>query len=407
MLLVVLSFLSMSAAKNVTFSNTAPRLDATGSIINAHDGTTRRYGGVGSPFYYHSIGYPHCNETGAINGCNNCIFSRANSIDVWSSLDLSSGSWKKESTVYPNHKAALPSCTYFRSQTVYNAATQQYVLWANAVGCETSTCPNGRCGEYVVATAPAPEGPFAFHSMATPTAPSPTHSLGDFALFVDGDGSGWGAFTYLLKGAGPREVWVISLTPDFTGFGTESTGALPGQRLVEAPAMFKRNSTYYVLLGGCTCMGLYGGGVGVVTAPHPLGPWSNVTGSLDPGCDMWRQPSCFTMGPGAICNPVTQAQQNFVVEVPLADGSSALVWTGKSMRHSSSASAPSPLRRILPLTPHAPPPLPNPPKTVGDRWQQSPNKMYDEQPQTWLPLSFDGDTILPLQWVDNFTLDIV
>ena len=64
-----------------------------------------------------------------------------------------------------------------------------------------------------------------------------------------------------------------------------------------------------------------------------------------------------------------QAQQNFVIEVPLVDGSTALVWT-------------------------------------GDRWQQSPDGTYQQQPQTWLPLTFEGDAIRPLQWVDSFTLDI-
>ena len=76
------------------------------------------------------------------------------------------------------------------------------------------------------------------------------------------------------------------------------------------------------------------------------------------------------MGPGNICNPVSQAQQNFVIEVPLANGSSAWVWT-------------------------------------GDRWQQSPDGTYAEQPQTWLPLYFDdAGGIIPLQWVDEFTLDV-
>lgn len=84
---------------------------------------------------------------------------------------------------------------------------------------------------------------------------------------------------------------------------------------------------------------------------------------------MWKQHTCFEMGPGAVCNPVTQAQQNYVITVPLANGSSAYIWT-------------------------------------GDKWQQSPNGMYDEQPQTWLPLEFDGDTLLPLKYVDTFTLDV-
>lgn len=144
-------------------------------------------------------------------------------------------------------------------------------------------------------------------------------------------------------------------------------------------------------------VGLYGGGVAVLTALNPMGPWTNLTALLDPGCPMEEQrcgrklgatvvspdlvpfPSpprspacstCFQMGPGNICNPVSQAQQNFVIEVPLANGSSAWVWT-------------------------------------GDRWQQSPDGTYAEQPQTWLPLYFDeAGGILPLQWVDEFTLDV-
>ena len=313
------------------------------------------------------MGYPHCNETGEVNGCNGCIFGRANTLDVWSSPDLSSGSWARVSTVYPSAAAGLPTCTYFRSQAVFNPATKKYVLWANAVGCAAATCPGGACGDYVVATADAPGGPFTFAAMATPANFS---SLGDFALLVDDDGAAYAVATHLLHGAGPRDMVVFALNGDFTGFSGVRTGVLPGQKLVEAPAFFKRGATYFILLGGCTCMGLYGGGVGVLTAPHPLGPWTNVTGSLDGGCNMWEQSTCFQMGPGQVCNPITQAQQNFVIEVPLAGGGAAWVWT-------------------------------------GDRWQQSPNKMFDEQPQTWLPLQFDANGgVLPLQWVDSFTLDV-
>ena len=147
--------------------------------------------------------------------------------------------------------------------------------------------------------------------------------------------------------------------------------------------MFKRGSTYFALLGGCTCMGtatstsfwptfeghlspvpphtrficatpvtmltgcaslpatiwcdrfgvpgLYGGGVAALTAKHPLGPWTTMTTTLDPGCPMAKQTSCFEVGPpdsNATCAPVTQAQQNYVIEVPLVNGSSAWVWTG-------------------------------------------------------------------------------
>lgn len=372
LILFALLCVSRVAAHLVSFSNVHPRTDVKGSIINAHDGTTRQYGGPGSPFYYHAIGYPACNETGNINGCNDCIFAGGNTIDIWMNSDLKSGSWVKTATVYPG-SAGLPNCTYFRSQVVFSPLTKRYVLWVNAVECVESSCPGGVCGQYSVATASAPGGPFVFINMATPPPPV-TDSLGDHALFVDErDGGGYIVVTHLVAGAGPRDMIVFALTPDFLHFSpdpTETSGVLPGQKLVEAPSFFKRESTYYILLGGCTCMGLYGGGVAALTSTRgPLGPWTNVSSTLDPGCPMHEQDTCFEMGPGAICNPATQAQQNFVIQVPLADGTTAMIWT-------------------------------------GDRWQQSPDGMFDKQPQTWLPLNFDGDAILPLKYVDSFTLDV-
>ena len=124
---------TLCACRQVVFDNTKPRLDSTGSILKAHDGTTQRFAaaavatpldGVGGGsssnlFYYHAMGYPACNETGRINGCNydpvygkgakTCIYGHNNSLLVYSSPDLSSGSWKLEDTVYPGHSVSVES----------------------------------------------------------------------------------------------------------------------------------------------------------------------------------------------------------------------------------------------------------------------------------------------------------
>ena len=131
--------------KLVTFDNTKPRLDSSGGVLKAHDGTTQRFGSTTGPYYYHAVGYPACNETGRINGCNTdptygkghktCIYGHNNSLLVYSSPDLSSGSWKLQETVYPGASGGFPQCTYFRSQAVYNPKTKKYVLWANVAGC--------------------------------------------------------------------------------------------------------------------------------------------------------------------------------------------------------------------------------------------------------------------------------
>jgi hypothetical protein len=382
---VVVMLAGTATGRLVTFDNTKPRLDVHGDIINAHDGTTQRFGGQGatgnsslSPFYYHAMGYPACPEPGQIHGCPSgpCgLYNHNNSVAVWSSPDLSSGSWELLETVFPSATSGFPACTYFRSQSVYNQRTRQYVLWVNVAGCAAGVVSKA----YATATAPAPGGPFTFQGFVQP-APStlgPINNMsgiGDFALFVDDDGAAYNILTHGIDGPGHRDMYLFALSDDYLSF--EGPGGallpstlLPGQHLVEAPALFKRGQTYYALLGGCTCMGLHGGGVNLLTALHPLGPWTNMTASLDPGCPMFKQSTCFEVGPGAACNPVTQAQQNYVITVPLASGGNAYVWT-------------------------------------GDKWQQSPNGMYDQQPQTWVLLEFDGDTLLPLRYADTFTLDV-
>ena len=94
-------------------------------------------------------------------------------------------------------------------------------------------------------------------------------------------GQGYIILTHGIAGAGHRDMYIFRLTPDFLKFDSAtSTGPLPGPNLVEAPAFFKRRGTYYALLGGCSCMGLYGGGVAVLTAKHPLGPCESCSTTL-------------------------------------------------------------------------------------------------------------------------------
>jgi hypothetical protein len=206
------------------------------------------------------MGYPHCNETGAVNGCNKCIYGHNNSMAVYSSPDLSSGSWELTDAVYPGGDGGWPTCTYFRTQAVYNAKTKLYVLWANVAGCIKSTCPNGTQAAYAMGTSSQPGGPFKFVGMDQPTAaslPPKAGFIGDEALLVDDDGQAYIILTHGIAGAGHRDMFIFRLSPDFLKFESDtSTGPLPGPHLVESPALFKRGDIYYALLGGCSCMGL-------------------------------------------------------------------------------------------------------------------------------------------------------
>lgn len=386
--LISVSALALAAsptlAKLVTFDNTRPRLDASGAILNAHDGTIRRYAS-GGPFFYHAMSYGLCNETGNVSGCNPCIYGLVvpNAAFAWMSSDLSSGSWTRGEEVFgPGSGVTCP--TMFRSQAVYNAATNLYVVWANCFSMDNATCPAGfphnRTGSscYLTATAPSPGGPFTYRGAVVPDASllsnaSSAGFAGDFAMLADADGAGYVIFTH----GGPphvqaRQQYVFRLTDDYLNFTADYSDALPGPVYVEAPAIFRRGDVYYALKGGCSCAGLYGAGVAVLTAPHPLGPWALRSSALDPGCPLDAMKQCVPaqVGPGEVCDPISQAQQNAVVEVPLVGGGRQYVWT-------------------------------------GDQWQQSPDGRLGHDPQVWLPLQFEANgDIAPLSWVDRFTLDI-
>jgi hypothetical protein len=86
-------------------------------------------------------------------------------------------------------------------------------------------------------------------------------------------------------------MYVFPLTADFLHFQDVPGVLLPGPKLVEAPAFFRQGAAYTVLLGGCTCMGLWGGGVAALTAPHPLAQCRLVLNALawmDAPISGWR-----------------------------------------------------------------------------------------------------------------------
>ena len=90
----------------VTLSNTEPRLDTNGDIINAHDGVVQQWESNGK-FYWYSIGYSLCTEPSGQNGCadagvnNSCGFQYNHSVNLYMSSDLTSGSWHFVANVLP------------------------------------------------------------------------------------------------------------------------------------------------------------------------------------------------------------------------------------------------------------------------------------------------------------------
>eukprot|EP00051_Salpingoeca_urceolata_P032757 m.17217 g.17217 ORF g.17217 m.17217 type:complete len:416 (+) comp5416_c0_seq2:753-2000(+) len=379
----------------VTISNTQPKLDTTGGIVNAHDGTYRFFEGY---WWYHGAEYGLCREP-AKQGCSqtpdHCGFHHNHNVSIWKSRDLSNGSW--EFVGQAAECAKLPDCSImYRPHLVYNPNTKLYVLFYNYVA------SYGYAG-YGVMTASSPAGPFTLINPKlniTRLCPGPVAKApcgpaqggaGDFDVFVDVTESGV-AEAYLVYSA-QFYMSVEKLTPDFahsTGINASAGGKFGGtvfpDYFVEAPAMFKRGDLYYVLYGHCCCFCYQGSGILVYTAKSPMGPWSPQPGgdlacvppSHSPATTFTSETSLGgapTPGQGCLYNhstdvSTTRAQQNFVIAVPGEDGKVTYVWT-------------------------------------GDRWQQAPDQIKGHEGQFWAPLKFDSvGKIQPVKWIDQFDLDV-
>ncbi len=216
---------------------------------------------------------------------------------------------------------------------------------------------------------------------------------GDFDLFVDFDPDTHQYNGYLLYSAA-FYMSIEKLTPDFVASTGEVAACTPGgspvfaEYFVEAPVMFKRDATYYVLFGHCCCFCYQGSGIIVHTSSSPMGPFVVQQGG-DIACVPHQDQAASDGGfsdaawPGASPTPgqgclyentsfvsTTRSQQNFVVEVQTSTGV-LYVWT-------------------------------------GDRWQQAPDGIKGHEPQFWAPLSFDSNgAINKVTWIDEFTMDVV
>lgn len=387
---------------NVTFDNTKPRLSDTGEIVNAHDGTIRYVDGY---WWLHAASYgaggcvdpPH---TGCERDASNCGFQQNHNVSIWKSETMESGTWHFVGNAVECERA--PDCgILYRPHMVYNRKNRKYVLYYNYVSKAGYGSRNG------VATASHPAGPWTIVEAAMKTArPMLPHSnsngsVGDFDVLVDGDDA------YMVYSYGPMSL--EKLDADFiNSAGVNASfpgGAFGGTVLpsvfVEAPSLWKKDGTYFLSTGHCCCFCWQGSGFIVYTAKHPLGPWTlqpspaaaagggGRGGEHDMGCtanasnptpaEQHTLPLTAIASPGQGCNyqnavaaSVSRAQQNFVFTVATASAGVVTVYT-------------------------------------GDRWMQAPDGKKAHEPQYWQPLQFDAKTghVLPLEWVDSFTLDML
>lgn len=311
---------SYAAVRRVTVSNAEPRRDAVdGSIIDVHDGCLERFG---DRYYLYGTAY------GNTDG-----FGPTNRYVCYSSPDLVS--WTYHGDLLRN----APAGVYYRPYVKFNSKTRQYVLWYNWY-------PTLWDGQFGVATSEKPEGPFTIRETnAKVRNPRP----GDHGLFVDDDGTGYLAYTSIGLGHG---IAVEKLNDDYLSSSMECSEILSAG--CEAPAMIKRNGTYYVFFDSCCCFCPQGSGARVYVSKSPLGPYSH-TGNINRTKDG---------------SPVIAAQQTHVAQIHTPSGIE-YIW-------------------------------------MGDRWESRPDGIKGHDFQYWSsPLRFAEDgTIEPLKWEDQWSVDL-
>lgn len=246
-------------------NNLEPRLDVTGSIMDAHDFSLHKYPGLG--YVLTAISYGDCKEPANL-GCDktpdHCGFQPNHTINVWTSSSLSSGSWVHLTTAVT--LANRPPGTIYRPDATFNPNTNEVVLWFNWLNA---------AGEYegcAAYTAPTPAGPYKRVRNQVNT--SNAANCGDFHLFVDpADNT-----PYVIQGCNYK-MFIERLLPnmlDSAGDITPTGRYEFSEYFIEAPALFFRNGVYYAVFGHCCCYCFQGSGAIVHTAPHPLGPWTSL-----------------------------------------------------------------------------------------------------------------------------------
>jgi hypothetical protein len=140
-----------------------------------------------------------------------------------------------------------------------------YVLWINVYDNQVG---------YRVFTNASPVGPFTetTEPILADSTNAPVGGLnnGDHDLFVDDDGTAYIAYTDWTSGGA---IMIEKLNANYTSGTGEHVQVTPGS--TEAPALMKRNGTYYILYSDPNCGYCPGTGTSYQTAPSPLGPWSS------------------------------------------------------------------------------------------------------------------------------------
>lgn len=351
----------------VTISNKDPRRDVNGDIIDCHSGMILAVNGV-----YYMYGEVYHNNTG-FGPSPPVMFPK---IAVYTSPDMVSWTPRGEAI---SDWPTKPYGTFFTPFAIYNKPTQTFVLYFNAY-------LNGCCeGNWGIAT--STDG---IHFTLQTTNAVGKYSVVDCnALMVDDDGTAYLAYT---SEAEDHKVSIEQLSSNFSSIVPGENKGLFPDRYIEGAILFKRGTTYYVSYGSCCCFCRGGSGAVVYKSQSINGPW--VRQALDVNCNRTDAGSiCGAYGDRNNDPIIIQAQGIGVSIIPLADGTTAILWHGERWLSAANNN---------PTCPDECQPQ------VAPKCAEEPGYIKGEGYSYWIPLEFDNDGNVQkfAPFVDSFTLDV-
>lgn len=174
-----------------------------------------------------------------------------------------------------------------RPKLIYNEKTGMYVLWFHADGPTKTSNSSYAAASAGVAVSDTPYGPFRFidrYRLNTcpedqeDCYPKSKGMARDMNLFVDDDGT-----AYIIYSSEENlTLYISKLNEDYTYLATEPEQAVYGEDFIrlfpgaqrEAPALFKRGESYYLMTSGCT--GWAPNQARYYRADSILGEWMNM-----------------------------------------------------------------------------------------------------------------------------------
>lgn len=342
--------------------------------MDIHDGSFTQWQPDG-PYYWYGMGYSNCTLSriymppqyckGVYEPMGDgCGFRIDHPLSVYSSRDLVR--WTFEGDALPMN--LRPRGVYFRPKVIFDARTNEYVLWVNYLRQQGTHWPqNTPLQSYIsnistlVAKSKSPTGPFRLATPSRVMRNLQVGGVGDFALLVDNGGSS----AYIAY-----DAWDNGHRVRIEQLNKEWTASLPGAAAttgdlsaagVEAPILFERRGWYYLIYGSTCCFCAEGGSATVQVARHPLGPWAPLGVDLN----KWNTRTH--------CGRAVPSQNNYVAQVATSSGELEYLF-------------------------------------MGDLWTSAPDGLKSHDLQYWAPLKFDDDasppTIAPLVWIDGFEIDV-